>query len=142
MGKPNYTRQPTAAAVGKGMRSMMRDMGVDMNIRLLTDSSTAKASIARKGLGNVRHIDTNELWLQERMRNGDMHHVKIKNVLNVADLLAKHQPKETIDNLMELLDHKIEEGRSMVAPTLNAFDDNNLLVPQALYAIGIPFQPG
>ena len=88
----------------------------------------------------MRHIATNELWLQEKIRDGDVIPIKIKNIFNVSDLLTKPQPLETITSLMELLDHRFEDGRSAAAPDLNALEDNNGLAPMLLLDIGIHVQ--
>ena len=55
-----------AAAGALGMRSLLQDLGVQLQTKLLTDSSTSTSITTRRGLGNVRHIDTHELWLQEK----------------------------------------------------------------------------
>lgn len=68
------------AADAMGLRGLMNDLGIELDMRLLTDSSTAKAVILRRGLGKLRHIDMNNVWLQERSQVGDVAHVIIKKV--------------------------------------------------------------
>lgn len=117
------------AANAMGLRSLMGDLGIELDIRLLTNSSAAKAVILRRGLSKIRHLATNELLLQERVQMGGVAQIKIKNVFNVSDMLTKHQDAQTIQNLMELLDHHYEPGRSTIAPQMNALDDHNGLAP-------------
>ena len=67
-----------------------------------------------------------------------MVHIKIKNVYNVADMMTKPQDFSTIRNLMELMDHHHEEGRSVVAPDLNLIDDDNGLAFYIMNKLDIP----
>ena len=58
-------------------------------IDLLTDSSSAKCFIERRGLGKNRHIQTKWLWIQERMAAQDFILKKVGTDKNLADLMAK-----------------------------------------------------
>ena len=59
------------ASVGIGLRSVLRDLGVDSRIRVHTDAAAAKAIASWKVLGKVRHIEVNQLWIQNRVGSGD-----------------------------------------------------------------------
>jgi hypothetical protein len=49
-----------------GVQSMLREMGVDVSVVVVsTDSSSAKAYASKRGLGRMRHIEVKDLWLQE-----------------------------------------------------------------------------
>ena len=55
-----------AASVSIGIRSMLMDLGVDEGkIILKTDASAAAGVAQRVGIGKIRHIEVNQLWLQE-----------------------------------------------------------------------------
>ena len=127
-----------AAAQALGLQSLLEDLGVRLDVRLFTDSSTTKAIITRTGLGKLRHIDTNELWLQERIKNTEITQIKINNIYNVADLMTKAKDAGTIRSLMELLEHHHEEGRNVVAPELNRVDDDDGLIFYLRNKIGLP----
>ena len=43
-----------------------------------------------RGLGGIRHIEVNQLWLQERVNNGEMEIEKVKGETNRADALTKY----------------------------------------------------
>ena len=60
---------------------------------------------------------------------GDVVPIKTQNVFNVSDMITKHQDAQTIQNLMELLDHHYEPRRSTIAPQMNSLDDHNVLAP-------------
>ena len=64
-----------------GIRALMRDMGiggrihcklVDKNLKILTDASAAKGVAQRLGLGQMRHIEVTTLWLQDKVRTGEI----------------------------------------------------------------------
>ena len=50
-----------------GVQSVISDMGVNYKLQVLTDSSAAKRIASRRGLGKVRHIEVNQLWVQEKV---------------------------------------------------------------------------
>ena len=49
-----------------GVRSMLRDLGVETSGVIYADSSAALAIAKRKGAGQLRHINVSSLWVQER----------------------------------------------------------------------------
>ena len=54
-----------------GLISLGRDLGMQLSGRVLRDASAALAIVASKGLGRIRHLDTNYLWVQEKAARGD-----------------------------------------------------------------------
>ena len=54
-------------AAGLGHQAIMNDYGVDLPVRLWTDSSAALGISKRSGLGKIRHLATHTLWLQEKV---------------------------------------------------------------------------
>ena len=59
-----------AAGQGLGYQSLLRDLGVDVPLRVWTDSSAAIGICSRQGLGKLRHLDTQTLWVQQAVRTG------------------------------------------------------------------------
>ena len=53
------------------------------------DASAALTIVARRGLGKLRHLDTNYLWIQEKAAQGDLNFKKVAFVDNGADLFTK-----------------------------------------------------
>ena len=66
----------------------MGDLHVPAEIRLLEDSSAAKGIAERSGLGKVRHIEVNQLWLQQKIREKDLEVHKMPGAENYADALT------------------------------------------------------
>ena len=60
-----------------------------MNELVLGDASAALAIVARRGLGKLRHMDTNYFWIQEKAAKGDVNFKKVAGVDNGADLFTK-----------------------------------------------------
>ena len=60
------------SAHGLGMRRVLSDMGVEVRLVVKTDASAAKGVANRQGLGKVRHIEVNQLWVQDRLARGDL----------------------------------------------------------------------
>ena len=56
---------------------------------VLGDVSAALAIVARRGLGKLRHLDTNYLWIQEKAAKGDLDFKRVAGVDNGADLFTK-----------------------------------------------------
>ena len=45
--------------------------------------------LARRGLGKLRHLDTNYLWIEEKAAKGDLNFKKVAGVDNGAGLFTK-----------------------------------------------------
>ena len=53
-----------------GLIAMAKDLGVTMDGTLHTDASAALGIVAREGLGKLRHVKVQYLWIQDRIRGG------------------------------------------------------------------------
>jgi hypothetical protein len=49
------------ASRGLGLKSLAKDMGINVNIVMYSDASAGRSLAFRKGLGKVRHIETKYL---------------------------------------------------------------------------------
>ena len=76
------------------------------------------------GLGKVRHIAVNELWLQYQVANHKVSIHKIKNKFKMAAVLTKYLTASRIEHTIEFMQHSFPEGRSDVAPSLSVLDDD------------------
>ena len=105
-----------ASSVSLGCQAMLRDMGVHVRINVYTDAEAAKGIASRTGLGKTRHIAVHLLWVQERVRNGDIKLYKVRGTENPADLLTKHLTAPIMHKLMNLFGFGYMEGRSSLTP--------------------------
>ena len=87
---------------GLGLQSHLADWGLQLQLTLYTDSSSARAVAARRGVGkNTRHIQTRLLWLQERVAAKHLRVLKVATEDNPADLLTKALPGPKAEGFCE-----------------------------------------
>ena len=110
------------AATGMRTQSRLRDLGVQLSLRVMTDATAGKAIASRRRLGKVRHIETHALWIQDAVDRKRLGLVKIKKKYNPADILTKYLSREKADTIADRLGHSYEAGRSDVAPDLSYTD--------------------
>ena len=84
------------AAQVLGIMAILKDFGMVVDARLWTDSTAALGMVHREGLGRTRHIQVQYLWLQEKVRDKSISVGKVDTKLNVADLMTKFIPLDTM----------------------------------------------
>jgi hypothetical protein len=119
-GEAEYYGMVKAAAQGIGAKAMLLDFGVviDEPIEVKSDASAAIGIAQRRGMGKVRHIETNQLWLQEKVATGYIVITKIGTHDNLADQLTKPVTEEKMKNHLEGTHQKLAQGRHPLAPTV------------------------
>ena len=73
-----------------GLQSCAKDLGMVICAAVYADASAALGIIKRRGIGKLRHIRTQSLWLQEAHATKRLHFEKIDGLCNPSDLLTKH----------------------------------------------------
>ena len=81
-----------------------------------SDESAAIAIASRRGLGKVRHIEVCQLWLQDKVRRGDIRIVKVGTHENVVDALTKYVSRDIMSSHMHSTGQHIITGRHELAP--------------------------
>ena len=99
-----------------GVVGVFSDMGIQETVTLYTDSSAAKGISSRRGLGKVRHIELNQLWLQDQVARGKVDVRKIRGEDNISDSLTKHSNPERIKQTMMGVLQKVVHGRHEIMP--------------------------
>ena len=117
-GEAEYYGVVKAASVALGTQAMLKDMGLEVPIEIMTDASAAKGIASRRGLGKTRHIQVHYLWVQERVGNGDFKLCKVWGGENPADLLTKYLNRDAMVRSLQLYGLKYVEGRADSAPTI------------------------
>ena len=79
-----------ATSEGIGIKNIMKDFGRNMVVCILIDASAALGIVRRKGVGRVRHLDTDLLWVQDTSESKEVKYSKIEGSRNPADLLTKY----------------------------------------------------
>ena len=85
------------SAEGLGMQSLLRDLGVDVNLRVKADASAALGVVNRVGLGKLRHLHTNWLWVQEKAMKKEIQYHKTPGSENTSDILTKAVESEILE---------------------------------------------
>ena len=91
------------AAHGLGLQAYLKDLGLNFNLRIFSDSSSAKALSNRRGLGKQRHVQTRYLWLQERVALRHLEVRKVGTKDNISDILTKSCNRETLERHVETI---------------------------------------
>ena len=108
------------AANAIGMRSVARDLGIKFKLNLASDATAALGMSRRLGVGKVRHLDTSLLWIQHKIREGELTVSKIAGIGNPADVLTKHVDHALMKKHLATMGLEYEGGRAALAPELSS----------------------
>ena len=108
-----------AAVQIKGMMSLAKDFEADLKGVVRSDSSAAIGIAHREGLGGrCRHINVQYLWVQERVREGQLRLRKVLGKNNPADMMTKAVSMETIQQHLKFMNFASLAGRAEKASKL------------------------
>ena len=74
--------------------------------------------VNRRGLGKAKHVDMQNLWMQEACKSGLFTTRKVGTNMNPADLMIKALAKPKIEQLMDIMGYEFvddvdsKKGRS------------------------------
>ena len=57
-----------ACTEGLGVKSLLADFHIPIQLKILSDSSAAIGMVRRLGLGRVRHLAVADLWVQQKAK--------------------------------------------------------------------------
>ena len=97
---------------------MLLDLGVQVGICIRTDASAAVGIACRRGLGKVRHIELDQLWLQSQVARGRIRVQKVPGDDNIADSLTKHSTSQRIQQTTWYAGNREVSGRHDLMPKL------------------------
>ncbi len=98
---------------------MLKDLGKVVAGSVLGDASAALGIIRRQGLGKMRHLNTNYLWVQEKNARKEISYEKVLGTENVADLMTKHLDGATLEKLTSKLGTELRDDKSRIALDLD-----------------------
>ena len=78
-----------AVQEGQFIQHILAEMGMPSELKLHSDSSAARAVVARHGVGRIRHLAARQLWLQDELCEGRLEVMKVPGNDNPADLMTK-----------------------------------------------------
>ncbi len=106
------------AAQALGLIAMALDLGQSIDAVVHSDASAALAIAQRKGLGKVRHLKVQYLWIQDRIKHGDLAVMKVWGKDNPADLMTKHLSAAELQEHSARLGFTLSSSRASAAPRL------------------------
>ena len=105
---------------GLGVITLCEDVGIKTQARVHVDANAAKEIVEREGLGKVRHVEVDVLWLQEQQARARLPLHKCEGTWNPADLMTNSLPRAGIQRHINFLGMVEAEGRSAKAAQLHA----------------------
>ena len=106
----------TAASEAIGLKTMIKDYGGDATPYIHVDATAAIGIAQRKGLGKVRHLDTQALWIQDAVRQRRVCLEKVLGTENPSDLMTKHLDTKSMDKMLSKMNICTYEGRARSTP--------------------------
>ena len=115
-GEAEYYGMVKGASEALGLQAMLKDFDIYCSITVKSDASAAVSIANRRGFGKVRHIEVCQLWLQDKVRRGDIKIVKVGTHENLADALTKYVCCDGIRMHMKCTNQYLQTGRHELAP--------------------------
>ncbi len=117
-GEAEYYGMVKGASVALGIKALSEDLGrqYEVPIEIKTDASAAIGIANRIGVGKVRHIEVNQLWLQDKVHRKEIKITKVKGEENLADALTKPLDQRGVLRHIEGVRARIEQGRHPLMP--------------------------
>ena len=76
-----------------GISTLLEDFGeAGMRVRLGIDASAAMGIVQRRGLGKLRHVEVDVLWVQEQQARRLLPLHKVLGTKNPFDMMTKNVP--------------------------------------------------
>ena len=101
-----------AGAVGLSQQALLHDWGIKVNLRVLSDSSAARGTCSRQGLGQTRHVQTRYLWVQKKVARNELKLEKVATDKNLSDLCTKPLPEAATEKHLRTMGLKHYEKRA------------------------------
>ena len=99
---------------------MAMDINFGKPLHVHSDATAALGIARRRGLGKLRHLDVEDLWVQEQVRNKKIHLQKVLGTDNPADVFTKYVEHPTMTKALASMGLQMESGRAASAPQLSA----------------------
>jgi len=106
------------AANTLGLISLLTDFGKKVDGKVSCDASAAIGMVNRTGVGKLRHVRVQYLWLQGKVRGRELAVEKVRGEDNPADLLTKNVGAELIARHCKKIGVDRLNSRASTAPKL------------------------
>ena len=69
-GEAEFYAAIKGACEGLGIKSLLEDLGFYDQVEVIQDSTAAKGTASRAGIGRIKHLDVGWCWIQQTVENG------------------------------------------------------------------------
>ena len=114
-GEAEFYALTKAASRALGAVAMARDLALNLRPRVKVDASASKGIASRRGVGRIRHLHTQVLWVQEACARRELAVDKLPGAENPADLGTKYLGARALTECLRLCSCRLAQGRSEVA---------------------------
>jgi hypothetical protein len=95
-----------------GGKSMAEDLGLELKLVMKADATAGIGMAKRRGVGKVRHLHTQTLWLQGKVLEKVIDVRKEAGATNCSDLMTKHVTCDEMMRHLARLGFQARSGRS------------------------------
>ena len=117
-GESEYYGIVKGSATGLSIQALAKDWDLELKLELKADSSAGLGTAQRQGLGKLRHVQTRYLWVQERVRRGEVAVSKVRGDRKPSDMLTKPMDKGKREYFMKMIGHWYMDGRAKMMKRL------------------------
>ena len=101
---------------GIGFQSIAKDFNIKLGLRIHNDATAAIGIARRRGLGKLRHLDVEDLWVQHKVRSKLVDLVKVEGTSNPANIFTKYVEAPIWTKALKFMGLHSETGRAASAP--------------------------
>ena len=98
-----------------GLQSNLNDFDIFTKIEAAIDATAALGVIKRIGLGKMRHIQVQQLWVQQVSRKKVIKYVKVPGTSNPANTMTKHVKASEIEESVDIMNGEFTQGQASCA---------------------------
>ena len=103
-------------------RIMAGDIYIYIYIYIYSDSSAALGIAQRQGIGKLRHVRTQALWVQEVRSEGRLGYHKVLGSRNPSDAMTKYMTSVLLEQHLTTVGMESRGGRAETAPGLDSVE--------------------
>ena len=83
------------------MQSIAKDLAFKILVRIHSDACVAIGIARRRGLGQIKHLDVEDLWVQQKIRDRSVDLVQAFGADNPADILTTYIAADLFNKMFQ-----------------------------------------
>ena len=112
-GEAEFYAAIKGACEALGIKSLLAHLGFHVKVEVVQDSTAAKGTASRAGIGRIKHLDVGWLWIQQTVENGEIKLMKIEGKVNPAEFLTKPKSAKEMSRLSEALNYDMPTRKNI-----------------------------